>query len=272
MPTVLGMTKPVIGMAHFLALPGRRGYDAVAGVGRLEEGLRRDLAALQTGGVDAVLFANEGDLPYRTTAKAAEVAAMAAVIGRLQRELSVPFGVDLMWDPAASLAIAVATGGRFVRGVLMGGYESDVGTLGPNAAELFDLRHNLGADDLALFHNITPEFAAPLSARPVGERARSAAYLGVDALLISGPAAGRTIEPGDLEAVRSAVPTVPVLINTGVNEQTVTEYLAIADGVIVGTSLKRDANTWNQVDPDRVRRLVSAARAGMSSSGAPTRG
>lgn len=272
MPTVLGMVKPVIGMAHFLALPGRRGYDAARGVVALEDGLRRDLEALQKGGVDAVLFANEGDLPYRTRAKAPEVAAMAVVIGRLERELSVPFGVDLMWDPASSLSVAVATGARFVRGVLMGGYESDVGTIDTNAADLFDLRHNLGADGVALFHNLTPEFAAPLSGRSVAERARSAAYLGVDALLISGPAAGRAIEPSDLVAVREAVPTIPVLVNTGVNESTVHQYLEIADGVIVGTSLKHDANTWNSVDPGRVKRLVSASRAVTPRGGGNGRG
>jgi predicted TIM-barrel enzyme len=38
----------------------------------------------------------------------------------------------------------------------------------------------------------------------------------------------------------------------------------VADGVIVGTGLKRDGYTWNPVDAERVRRFmdeVHAARA-----------
>jgi predicted TIM-barrel enzyme len=35
--------------------------------------------------------------------------------------------------------------------------------------------------------------------------------------------------------------------------------LALADGCVVGTSLKRDGSTWNEVDPVRVERLVAAA-------------
>ena len=262
MPLVLGLSKPVIGMAHVPALPGRRGYDRAGGMANLYASVARDLEALQSGGVDAVLFANEGDVPYRAHVRAPEVAAMAAVISRLAPQLSVPFGIDLMWDPVASLAVAAATGGAFVRGVLMGEYESDMGTLAPDAADLFDVRHNLGADAIALFHNVTPEFAAPLSRRSVGERASSAAYLGVDALLISGPAAGRAIRREDLSEVREAVPDLPVLINTGVTDRTVGDYLKVADGVIVGTHLKQGANTWNPVDSERVRRFMAVVRAG----------
>jgi predicted TIM-barrel enzyme len=35
--------------------------------------------------------------------------------------------------------------------------------------------------------------------------------------------------------------------------------LDIADGVIVGSDLKRDGYTWNPVDPERVERFIAAA-------------
>jgi hypothetical protein len=38
------------------------------------------------------------------------------------------------------------------------------------------------------------------------------------------------------------------------------EILAVADGVIVGTSLKVDGITWNPVDPARARHFVDTAR------------
>jgi predicted TIM-barrel enzyme len=40
--------------------------------------------------------------------------------------------------------------------------------------------------------------------------------------------------------------------------------LPVADGVIVGTSLKVDGITWNPVDPDRAQRLMDAARSARS--------
>ena len=38
------------------------------------------------------------------------------------------------------------------------------------------------------------------------------------------------------------------------------EIFAIADGVIVGTSLKVDGITWSPVDPARARRFMDTAR------------
>jgi predicted TIM-barrel enzyme len=64
----------------------------------------------------------------------------------------------------------------------------------------------------------------------------------------------------DLRAAKQAVPQTPVLANTGVTADSLAEILAIADGVIVGTSLKVDGITWNPVDPARARRFVDTAR------------
>ncbi|MBM3521012.1 MAG: SgcQ protein, partial [Alphaproteobacteria bacterium] len=64
----------------------------------------------------------------------------------------------------------------------------------------------------------------------------------------------------DLEAVKKAVTGVPVLANTGVKHATVADVLRIADGCIVGSSLKVDGNTWNPVDPERARDFMDRAR------------
>ena len=84
---------------------------------------------------------------------------------------------------------------------------------------------------------------------------------GFDALLISGPMAGVAFDLGDLRAARDAVRDVPVLANTGVREENVAETLRYADGAIIGSSLKVDADIWKPIDPERVRRLVAAADA-----------
>jgi uncharacterized protein len=257
---IFGVPKPLIAMCHLLALPGRPKHDAQAGMDRVYEAARKDVLALQAAGVDGVLFCNEHDLPYSASVGIEVAAAEAAVIGRIRRELTVPFGVDLLWDPRAALAVARATGAAFVREVFTGVFESDMGLLAPDFGELASYRHAIGADDVAIFTNVTPEFSRSVAGRPVSERARGAAFLGADALLISGPQAGAQVDLADLQAAKESSGDVPVLANTGVTYDNADKILSLADGIIVGTGLKVDSSTWNAVDPDRASRMVAIVR------------
>lgn len=253
---IFGAQRPLIAMCHLRGLPGRPRHDVAAGMDGIVEWLARDVTALQEAGVHGLLFCNEHDIPYQLQVGPEAVAAMAAAIGRLRGELRLPFGVDLLWDPKAALAVARATGAAFVREVFTGVYESDMGLMAPSLGDLAAFRHDIGADDVAVFTNITPEFSRSVSGRPVAERARSAAFLGVDALLVSGQMAGVSAELSDLREAKDATPQVPVLANTGVTEDNVGRILKVADGLVVGTSLKVDGRIWNPVDPARARRLV----------------
>lgn len=263
-----GVRKPVIAMLHLPGLPGRPWHDRAAGVGGAVDRVGRDLAVLQDAGVDGVLFCNEADIPYQLKVGPEIVAAMASVVGQLRRDVRVPFGVNLLWDAIASLAVARATGARFVREVMTGVYESDLGMIEPRIGEIAGFRTAIGADDVLLFDNIAPEFASAIGKRTVAQRAKGAAFLGVDAILISGPAAGTSFEMSDLRAAKEAVPEVPVIANTGVRAERIGEIFAVADGAIVGTSLKRDGVTWNEVDPARAAALVEAAAASRAATGA----
>jgi uncharacterized protein len=256
---LFGISKPIIAMMHLPALPGRPRHDKAAGMRKVVDSVAGDLVILQDAGVDGLLFCNEADLPYQLGVGVEAAAAMAAVIGELQREIRRPFGIDLVWDPISSLAVARATGASFVREVFTGVYESDLGLMQPDYGSIAAYRADIGAESVALFANITPEFASPLGHRTIAERARSAAFLGVDAVLISGPMTGVPTDTGQLREAKAAVPRSPVLANTGVTADTVAKILAIADGAIVGTALKRGAVTWNPVDPGRAARFMAAA-------------
>jgi membrane complex biogenesis BtpA family protein len=260
---IFGVDRPLIAMCHLLGLPGRPRHDVTGGTAAIVRPLARDLDALQDAGVDGLLFCNENDIPYQLQVGPEVAATMAAAIAQLQARIRVPFGVDILWDPRATLAVARATGAAFVREVFTGVYESDMGLMAPSFGDLAGYRQAIGAGGVAVFTNITPEFSRSVSSRPVGDRARSAAYLGVDALLVSGQMAGVSAEMDDLRAAKEAVGDLPVLANTGVTHDNVGHVLEVADGVIVGTSLKVDGSTWNAVDPERARHaaeLVARAR------------
>jgi membrane complex biogenesis BtpA family protein len=258
---VFGAKKPVIAMVHFGALPGAPLHDAAAGIEGLIAGIRKDLRALQAAGFDAVMFGNENDRPYEFKADAASVATMAYAIGAVRAEIRVPFGVNVLWDPIGSIALAAATGASFVREIFTGTYASDMGPWNPDAGAAMRYRDRLGRSDLALLYNISAEFAYSLDRRSLADRARSAVFSSIpDAILVSGAITGEAADMSDLEAAKRALPDTPVLANTGVKHATVADVLAVANGVIVGSSLKVDGNTWNPVDPERAAEFMRIVR------------
>ena len=207
------------------------------------------------------MFGDENDRPYEFDVDTASTATMAYVIGRLRPEITVPFGVNVLWDPMSSIALAAATGAHFVREIFTGTYASDMGPWTPDAGRAMRYRDRLGRKDLALFYNVSAEFAYSLDQRSLPDRARSAVFSSIpDAILVSGAITGEAAKMADLEAVKSVLPDTPVLANTGVKHATVAEVLRIADGCVVGSSLKVDGNTWNPVDPERAAEFMRIVR------------
>lgn len=255
---VFGQVKPVIGMVHIGALPGSPLFDPAVD---LLAAARADLTALQAAGFDAVMFGNENDRPYEFEVDTASVATMAALIGALKSEITVPFGVNVLWDPMATVALGAATGAGFVREIFTGTYASDMGPWTPDAGKAMRYRNRLGRPDMAMLYNVSAEFAHSLDQRPLADRARSAVFSSIpDAVLVSGQITGEAAALSDLEAVKAVLPDMAVMANTGVKHDTVADVLAIADGCIVGSSLKVDGDTWKPVDPDRARDFMNRAR------------
>lgn len=249
--------KAVIAMAHLGALPGAPLYDAKGGLQKLIDDVGADIEKLQTGGVDAIMFGNENDRPYVLKAPIEGVAAFAAIVQALKPSLTVPFGVNYLWDPEASVAIGALTGASFVREIFTGLFASDMGLWQPDCATAARLRTRLARADMKLLFNINAEFAHSLDERPIELRAKSAVFSSLaDAILVSGPLTGQPAEQSDLRKVRDAVDTVPVFANTGVTIDNVADVLAIADGIVIGTHFKEGGITWNKVDRDRVKRFM----------------
>jgi membrane complex biogenesis BtpA family protein len=258
---VFGDGKPVIGMVHLGALPGSPLYDEAHGIAGLVEGAAQDLAALQAAGFDAVMFGNENDRPYELDVDRASTATMAYVIGQLKPQIKVPFGVNVLWDPMSTIALAAATGADFVREIFTGTYASDMGPWTPDAGQALRYRNRLGRDDLVMLYNVSAEFAYSLDQRPLPDRARSAVFSSIpDAVLVSGQITGEAASMSDMAAVKKVLPDIPVLANTGVKHETVAAVLEVADGCIVGSSLKIDGDTWKAVDPARAKDFMRQAR------------
>jgi membrane complex biogenesis BtpA family protein len=258
---LFGVSQPIIAMCHLHALPGDPQFDPARGLPWGVQRAREDLQALQAGGVDAVMFSNEHSLPYLTSVEPITTACMARVIGQLLEEIRVPFGVNVLWDPAASIDLAIATGARFVREIFTGAYASDFGIWNTDCGAVVRHQHRMHGAPVRLLFNIVPEAAAYLGNRSLADIARSTVFNArPDALCVSGLTAGRAASVDALKIVKEAVPDVPVFANTGLNLSNVRETLAVADGAVTGSYFKRDGVTWNEVDPQRVRALMAAVK------------
>jgi membrane complex biogenesis BtpA family protein len=259
---VFGRNKVVIGMVNCPPMPGTPWYDEKAGLPFITKRVEHDLLALQEGGIDGVLFHNENDRPFVTEIGPEIVATMARAITEVLPRVTVPFGVDVLADTSAALAIALATGAAFVR--------DDMGSWINNAGELLRYRRKIGANHIKLLFTINAdvltgrELAIVAHTAPsyYGADAVSLAYLGTpdrepvvpetEKALSGGHTPHAEVRLSDLALTRK-VAAIPVFVNVGSRVENVAKELAIADGVIVGTDLKVDRITWNPVDPERVR-------------------
>lgn len=250
--------RAVVSMCHMGALPGSPLYDSDGGINKLIDDALSDIHKLQDGGVDAIMFGNENDRPYLLEATPESIAAYTAIVQACKSELKVPFGVNYLWDPTASIAIAVATQAKWVREIFTGVFASDMGVWAPNAARPARMKRNLDRNDLKLFFNINAEFAHSLDQRPIELRAKSAIFSSLaDAILVSGPITGQPADASDLRKVAEAVgEMVPVFANTGVNVDNVSDVMSVASGCIIGSHFKVDGDTWKAVDGDRVKRFM----------------
>ncbi len=259
---LFGVTQPVIAMCHLRPLPGDPDFDAGAGVEWVVQKARADLRALLAGGVDAVMFSNEWSVPYLLAVEPITTATMARIIGELRSELTVPWGVNVLWDSKATIELAVATGAQFVREVFSGVYASEFGLWNSRAGETVRLRNRLGGQGIRMLYNIVPEAAAHLSPRSMADIARSTEFnMRPDAICVSGLIAGAAADADTLRTVKQAVQSTPVFANTGVRPETVAAHLQMADGLVVGTTLKRHGRIWEDVDAPRVSTFMQAVHA-----------
>lgn len=259
---LFGTEKPIIAMCHLQPMPGDPRYDRDGGMQKVVDAAFEEFSALQEGGVDSVMFSNEFSMPYLKKVNPETTAAMARVIGELRREIRIPFGVNVLWDPFASLDLAAATGARFLREIMSGVYASDFGLWDTNTGEIARHRERLGISDCKLLFNIVPEAAKYLVDRKVEDIAKTTVFNNApDVICVSGMTAGSGTDMGVLGRVKAAIPETPVFANTGCKVSTIEEIFKIADGAVVGTTFKKDGLFENKADRRRVAEFMDKVRS-----------
>lgn len=259
---LFGTKKPIIAMCHLQPMPGDPYYDKAGGMSKVVDMAHQEFAALQEGGVDAVMFSNEFSMPYLKKVNPETTASMARVIGELMSSIKIPFGVNVLWDPFASLDLAAATGAKFIREIMSGVYASDFGLWDTNTGEIARHRARLGLEDCKLMFNIVPEAAKYLVDRDVADIARTTVFNNQPEIVcVSGMTAGVGADMGVLARVKAAIPDSAVFANTGCKVNTIEEIFRTADGAVVGTTFKKDGKFENRVEKARVVEFMEKVRS-----------
>lgn len=255
------MIPALIGMVHLGPLPGAPRY--AGDLDGIVSAAVKEADALATAGFDALMIENFGDVPFfADDVPKVTIAAMTRVAAAVHRHVDLPFGVNVLRnDGLGALAVAAASGATLVRiNVLSGLMYTDQGPITGRAAEIARARDRL-APTVAILADVFVKHATPPPDLTLEQAAEDLVERGLaDALIVSGTSTGRPVDPASLESARRAVGDTPLLVGSGASASNVAALLAVADGVIAGTSLKHEGVTTNPIDPDRAARFVAAAR------------
>ena len=253
--------KPVIGVIHLLPLPTspRWGSSLKEVIDRAEQ----EATALAAGGVQGIIIENFFDAPFtKDHVDPAVVSAMSLVVHRVKQMVGIPIGINVLRnDGHSAMAIASCVGAQFIRvNVLMGVMATDQGIIEGDAYRLLRYRRELGSD-VKIFADVLVKHAQPISVPQITAAVYDTIHRGLaDAVILSGWATGNPPSSEDLKEAKLACGETPLFVGSGATWDNVPELMQYADGVIVSSSLKRNGQIQQAIDPIRVSRFVDAVR------------
>jgi hypothetical protein len=256
--------KPVIGMVHCWPMPGAPGYTGY-GVETIIDHALRDAETLAEGGCDGLIVENMWDIPFRAGSNIPpeSIAAHAVVARAVKQAVDLPLGINLVHNGGvALLAIAIAAGASFIRVCMFTGAgvwdagEWDEGC----AADLMRRRKDLGAEQIKLIADVDKKHSVRFPGIDLATHIEWTRFFGADALIVSGRMTGDAPDIGKVREAKALAGDRPLLIGSGADERNIRAFMGVADGVIVGSSIKQGGRNEEPVDLERVRRFVAAAR------------
>lgn len=226
----------LIGMIHLPPLLSIKGFP---GMSKMIEGALADLSALEKAGFDGALIENDNDKPHTEFANEAQIASFSVVANEVCRVAKIPIGVQMMLnDWRASFAIAKAVGAKFTRlDVFVDHVSSKWGEINPMPAEIISHKNSI-CPELFLLTDIQVKYKTMLKPRPLAVSAELAIKHGSDGLVITGQATGVETPIEKIREVREEFPQFPIFVGAGVNEGNIREQFSVANGAIVGSSIK----------------------------------
>jgi uncharacterized protein len=252
-------SQPVIGVVHLLPLPTSPRWGG--SLKHILDRAEQEATALASGGVHGIIIENFFDAPFTSgRVDPAVISAMTLVVQRIMQMVDVPVGINVLRNDALSaMAIAACVGAKFIRvNVLTGVMATDQGIIEGNAYELLRYRRELGCD-VKIFADVLVKHAHPISVPNLTLAIHDAIHRGLaDGIILSGFTTGDAPTHKDLQEAAIACRDIPFLVGSGATVANIAQLLKYANGVIVSSSLKRNGQIQQSIDPNRVSQFVEA--------------
>ncbi len=254
MTNFLQGAKTIIGMIHVDPLPGTpKSYSRMPEIiakAKAEAKLYREA------GVDVIAIENMHDIPYTQIIRPEIIAAMTIIGYEVKNVTGLRTGIQILaGGNKEALAAALAGGLDFIRAEgFVFGHVADEGYFDACAGEVLRYRRQIGADDVLVLTDIKKKHSSHAITADVDivETAHAAEFFLSDGVIVTGVATGQEASLEELQQVKAAV-NIPVLVGSGVTVENVERYLAVADGLIIGSYFKKGGHWTQGVDFERVR-------------------
>lgn len=239
----------LIGVIH---LPPLLSIEGFPGMQKVIKKALKDLDALERAGFDGALLENEHDKPHTEFANSAQIASFTVVAHEVMKKAKIPVGVQMMLnDWESSFAIARSVGASFTRlDVFVDNVHSQWGDIYPQTKKIIAYKNRI-YPDLVLLTDIQVKYKTMIRPRPLTQSARLAITNQSDGLVITGDATGAETPLEYLTQVKKKYPDFPLFIGAGITRTNIVDQFAVANGAIVGTSIK----TKNSIDVRKAKKL-----------------
>lgn len=258
---IFGVSKPIIGMVHSLPLPGSPRFKNHKLVDVYEFGIEEALR-LKEGGVNGIILENGWDLPFVKPDEIGEetIASMSVLALKIRDETQLPLGINTLANAAIpSLAIAKAAGAQFIRvNQWVNAYIANEGFIEGQAGRAIRYRSWIEADSVQIFADVHVKHGSHsiVADRPISEQAKDAEFFDADVLIATGFRTGDETPIGEIREIKNSI-SLPVIIGSGLTVDNCSKLLKLADGAIVGSSVKETGTWWGKVSISKVRELIN---------------
>lgn len=253
--------KEIIGMVHLKPLPtAPRGHLSMDEIVSLA---LEDLKALEAGGITTAIVENMFDAPYANSPDLETVIALSYALGYLARKTSVRLGVSLQATSGTEeMSIASICGADFIRAESFVEMRmNSAGIMRNMCADIMRKKRALRSN-VRVLADINVKHSHPLIQQPIDDLIHEAIEAGADGIILTGLATGSAPTVTDAETYKKKCGDARLYIGSGVSAANVSELMQFADGVIIGSSIKKDGKVENPVDVERVKDFLRSLNNG----------
>jgi membrane complex biogenesis BtpA family protein len=254
--TIFGDQKPIIGMVHlWIPSPSYRVAKPGLSLSDFTANVRKDIEAIQKGGADGLLFVNESDKPTRDSVDYDVYAWFSLVMGSVLDSVEIPFGIEVLNDRIAGLNLASIFGAKFVRGSFLDQTSNSENVKQPKSTKWET--HETSVQP-GVYGNLTSNNLSGKESKIENMIVKDVAPSDISGISMTG------FEDSSCERIyskfKSLNPAKDLILGSGVNAQNIKMLNDSSDGMIIGSSFKRNGLITNEVDIDRVKELIWSAR------------